>query len=434
MLRRDARDGRRLVVVVRVLEGVEGAAFRVLPVVVFAVGVKGTPLRVLPVVVVVLVAVLVARDRVAVLIVEGLIVLPLRPVRFRRVLSRAARRLAEHLLDLLIQRRLAGFEGVLLLRRGGRAIPRPRRRVDVEVEVAEGFGAREAPTRGDRRRRRHRLAELDELEVIRRVGHLRRPAQLGGVLLGPPIRHQTLALGFLEKLLEVRQGLAPGFSPPGRLAVSTEPFGQVEEAVLLLELARVHQHLVRLSRRRRAAAVPEPCPGALRAVRAARRVPLAPGRAVEIDQLFNRSLPRRSRRNLRGLVPLRIHRTRRGLKLILVETPLGDDRGVPLRPRLGGDGPRLRPARGGQVVEGVPLPLAPAVLSAVQVGVKIILGVVVVVKRAGEIAVRGGGSHEVLGARELRAGVGVSRRHLAGPALGLRGVPFSVAEADLLTE
>ena len=310
MLRRDARDGRRLVVVVRVLEGVEGTAFRVFPVVVFAVGVKGTPLRVLPVLVVVLVAVLVARDRVAVLIVEGLVVLPLRPVRFRRVLSRSARRLAEHLHDLLIQGRLARFKRVLpplLVRRGGRAIPRPRRRVDVEVEVAEGFGSRETPTRGDLRRRRHRLAELDELEVIRRVGHLRRPAQLGGVLLGPPIRHQTLALGFLEKLLEVRQGLAPGFSPPGRLAVSTEPFGEVEEAILLLELARVHQHLVRLSRRGRAAAVPEPRPGALRAVHRARGVPLAPRRAVEIDQLLNRSLPRRSRRNLRGLVPLRIH-------------------------------------------------------------------------------------------------------------------------------
>ena len=152
------------------------------------------------------------------------------------------------------------------------------------MEVAEGFGSREAPPRGNLRRGRHRLAEFDQFEVIRRVGHLRRPAQLGGVLLGPPIRHQTLALGLLEKLLEVRQGLAPGFSPPGRLAVSTEPFGEVEEAVLLLELARVHQHLVRLGRRRRAAAVPEPRPGALRAVRGARGVSLllrgAPSKSI----------------------------------------------------------------------------------------------------------------------------------------------------------
>ena len=85
MLRRDAHDGRRVVVVVRVLEGVEGAPFRVLAVVVFAEGVKGTALRVLPVLVVVFIAVVVARNRVAVLIVEGLVVLPLRPVGFRLV-------------------------------------------------------------------------------------------------------------------------------------------------------------------------------------------------------------------------------------------------------------------------------------------------------------------------------------------------------------
>ena len=121
VLRRRFHHGRHLVVVERVLVWVKGATLRILPVIlviiVIVVGVKRAAVGIFTVVLVVpvpVVAVLI--DRVAVLVVQGRVVLPLGPVglaRRRRVFASAVWRLPEHLGDLFVKWRLPRLERVL---------------------------------------------------------------------------------------------------------------------------------------------------------------------------------------------------------------------------------------------------------------------------------------------------------------------------------
>ena len=122
VLRRRLHHGRHLVVVERVLVRVKGAAVGVLPVFILVITlivewVKRAAVGIFTVVLVVpvpVVAVLI--DRVAVLVVQGRVVLPLGPVglaRRRRVFASAVWRLPEHLGDLFVKWRLPRLERVL---------------------------------------------------------------------------------------------------------------------------------------------------------------------------------------------------------------------------------------------------------------------------------------------------------------------------------
>ena len=121
VLRRRFHHGRHLVVVERVLVRVKGAAVRVLPVFVIVITlivkwVKRAAVGIFTVVLVVIPVVAVLTDRIAVLVVQGRVVLPLGPVglaRRRRVFASAVRRLPEHLGDLFVQRSLPRLERVL---------------------------------------------------------------------------------------------------------------------------------------------------------------------------------------------------------------------------------------------------------------------------------------------------------------------------------
>ena len=120
VLRRRFHHGRHLVVVERVLVWVKGAAVRVLPVILVIIviveGVKRAAVGILTVVLIVIPVVAVLTDRIAVLVVQGRVVLPLGPVglaRRRRVFASAVWRLPEHLGDLFVKWRLPRLERVL---------------------------------------------------------------------------------------------------------------------------------------------------------------------------------------------------------------------------------------------------------------------------------------------------------------------------------